>query len=150
MENKKVLKAAYLLFNDSYARRADFSEVNGISKYPLSFSTTRWLNNKAAAQRLLELWPAIVAVIGHWKRRVPSKRPKCTSYITLLEAVDDKLITAKMSFFAFVSGILEPYLTKYQSEDPMVPYMYGDLLSLVKRLLSLIIKEGPLASVASL
>ena len=37
-------------------------------------------------------------------------------------------------FFSFVAGILQPILVKYQSDKPMVPYMYQDLLKLLRKL----------------
>ena len=38
------------------------------------------------------------------------------------------------TFFSYVEGILQPYLKKYQSDKPMVPYMYADLKALMKDL----------------
>ena len=41
---------------------------------------------------------------------------------------------AKLKFFSFVAGVLHPILVKYQSDKPMVPYMYQDLLKLLRKL----------------
>ena len=41
---------------------------------------------------------------------------------------------AKLKLFSFVAGVLHPILVKYQSDKPMVPYMYQDLLKLLKNL----------------
>ena len=47
---------------------------------------------------------------------------------------------AKLMFFGFVAGILQTILVKYQSDKPMVPYMYQDLLKLLRKIMQLIVK----------
>ena len=49
---------------------------------------------------------------------------------------------AKLMFFGFVAGILQTILVKYQSDKPMVPYMYQDLLKLLRKLMQSIVKAG--------
>ena len=44
------------------------------------------------------------------------------------DGVDDKLITAKLSFFSFFASLVEPFLKKYQCDKPTVPFMYTDLI----------------------
>ena len=39
---------------------------------------------------------------------------------------------AKLQFFCFIAGIMQPFLTKYQSDKP--------ILKLIKRLIQLIVK----------
>ena len=43
---KKILKAVYLTFNDSPARRADYIEVTGSEQFPLPFCGTQWIEVK--------------------------------------------------------------------------------------------------------
>ena len=52
-------------------------------------------------------------------------------------------------FFSFVAGILQPILVKYQSDKPMVPYMYQDLLKLLRKLMQLIVKPDIAANCSS-
>ena len=52
------------------------------------------------------------------------------------------MTTAKLTFFSFVAGILQPILVKYQSDKPMAPYMYHDLLKLLRKLTQLIVKPN--------
>ena len=47
---------------------------------------------------------------------------------------------AELEFFCFIAGIMQPFLTKYQSEKPMIPYLYLDILKLIKKLMQLIVK----------
>ena len=43
------------------------------------------------------------------------------------EAVNDKFIFSKFYFFSFFGSIFKPFLTKYETRWPMVPFMYDDL-----------------------
>jgi len=58
---------------------------------------------------------------------VAKKPPASKSYETVKKAVDDKLLAAKLGFLQFVAIQLEPYLTRYQSNNPLLPFMYEDL-----------------------
>ena len=40
-----------------------------------------------------------------------------------VRAVNDQLTVAKLSLFIYVAGILKPYLKKYQTDMPMIPYI---------------------------
>ena len=49
---------------------------------------------------------------------------------------------AKLTFFGFFAGILQTILVKYQADEPMVPYMYQDLLKLLRKTMQLIVKPN--------
>ena len=51
------------------------------------------------------------------------------------------LITAKLNFFAFIAGILKPFLVLFQADNPMLPFMYDELSEILKRLILLIYKK---------
>ena len=44
----------------------------------------------------------------------------------------------KLQFFAFIAGILKPYLTTFQTNRPMVPFMCDELMETLHQLLRLI------------
>ena len=56
-------------------------------------------------------------------------------------AVEDPLIIAKVTFFSYICSLVEPYLKKYQTQKPMVPFMFHDLKGIIKSLLELVIKS---------
>ena len=56
-------------------------------------------------------------------------------------AVADDLIPAKLKFFCFIAEIVKPFLTKYQTDKPMVPYLYHDIVRIIRRLMQLIVKS---------
>ena len=37
-------------------------------------------------------------------------------------------MVAKLEFFSYIAGIVEPYVAAYQTDKPMIPFMYADLM----------------------
>ena len=56
--------------------------------------------------------------------------------------MDDQLILPKLYFFSYLTGIVEPFLKTYQTDNPMIPYLYFDLKAIVKQLLELIVESN--------
>ena len=100
----------------------------------------RWLENKKVADRLIELRDNIRQPSKFWDKFPKSKQPQSKSCKNVQEAINDPFTLAKRKFFSFVSDIVEPFLKKYQSDKPMIPFMYEDLKDLVSRLLELFVK----------
>ena len=82
----------------------------------------------------------MVTIVHFWKKLRKSKQSKCDSCNIVKDAIDDPLTVAKLEFFICGAGLLEPYLKSYQSDQPMVPFMYFDLKKLVTCLLKLFVK----------
>jgi hypothetical protein len=53
----------------------------------------------------------------------------------------DPLIKSKLQFFASVAKDIEPFLARYQTDQPMIPFLAKDLNKLVVDLMRRIIKE---------
>ena len=62
------------------------------------------------------------------------KPPSSNSYTKVESALKDDMIAAKLGFLQSVALELEPYLTRYQSNDPLLPFMYQDLYALLRTL----------------
>ena len=71
-----------------------------------------------------------------------SKQPTCKSYDNLFDAMQDPFMISKLMFFSFICGLVEPYLKVFQSNCPMLPFIYSEVKSVIKSLLSLIIKSS--------
>ena len=97
--------------------------------------------------RLIEAWDAIKQLYKFWDSLPKSKRPKCKSYFTLGNALKDNLIVAKLQFFAFVANLVEPFLTKYQTDKPVVPFMYYDIKNIICNILEIIVKPEVLVKI---
>ena len=146
---KKVLKGCYILLHDTPARREDYFSITGSTVYPLAFCSTRWVEDKSVADRLITLWPNMIKIFEFWNGFCKSKQPKCKSYLNVKDKITDKLYVAKLHFFSYVAGLMEPYLTCFQGDEPMVPYLCGDAKRLYKAIMQVIVKPSVLSSCTS-
>ena len=73
----------------------------------------------------IEVWPSDVKCMAYWKSLSRSRHPQIKSYKWLVECYSDPLVPAKLHFFSFVAGIFEPYLTRFQTDAPMMPFMFS-------------------------
>ena len=112
--------------------------MNTMSFFYLPF---RWVEYRKVSYRIIKIWLSIVKIVNHWSSLPPSKQPKCKSYKVLKNAMKNPSVVAKFNFFSFLAGHLLPYLTRYQSQKPMIPFLHDDIQQLVKELLTLTIKS---------
>ena len=80
----------------------------------------RSVEDRAVADRRVEIWKHIVAVVNHWEKLPKSRRPGPKSYEHLKSAVEDLLTPAKLQFFSFFVSLFEPFLVMYQTNQPMI------------------------------
>ncbi len=59
--------------------------------------------------------------------RKEKSKPACKSYEYVCSAAQDKLFRAKLKIFKFVAGQLQPFLTVFQTDGPMVPFAGQEL-----------------------
>ena len=81
---KGTLKVIYKLLHDSPVHRAYYISVTGSTLSPFLFYATRWVEDKKVADKAVEIWVNICKIIDLWQKLVPSKRPKCKSYTTVV------------------------------------------------------------------
>lgn len=77
------------------------------------------------------------------------KPPASQSFVKVNKALEDKLFAAKLGFLQSVALQLEPYLTVYQSNQPLLPFMYDDLYSLLRNLMVRFIKTEIMSPVTN-
>ena len=141
----KVLRALFKILDESPARRDVYLKEGTSGKFALKFCETRWIEDDDVAERALEMWGSMVATVKYWEGLSKSKRPRNnTSYDTLVTYHKDLLIPAKLHFFVFIAGILKPYLVVFQTDSPLLPFMYDELFKILIRLLGLIVKKEKL------
>ena len=129
-----------MLLHDSPAYHADYISVTGSTLFPSLFCATSSVEGKKVADRAIEIWVNKCKIIGIWEKLAPSKRPKCKSYRTVVIAINDQLATAKFQFFSFIAMTLQQFLELCQSDFPVIPYMFDDIINIVKTLMILFIK----------
>ena len=88
-----------------------------------------------------------VLTLGKLKTVLPSLKPTtkhfCSFYrlrMTVM-VISECFYIAKLNFFSFIAGLLVPYLTCYQTQNPMILFLHDDLQKLLKELLGLTIKS---------
>ena len=133
---KKSMKASFTTLNDTPARREDFESVTGSTTYPLPFCATRWVEDKSVTDRLIEVWPGMKKIVAFWSHLPKSKQPSSKSYGVVLSAVEDELFITELGFFSYLASFFLPFLTLYQTDQPMIPYLYQDLGNLKKKYVS--------------
>ena len=82
--------------------------------------------------------------MAYWESLSRSRHPQIKSYEQLVEYHSDPLVPAKLHFFSFSASIFEPYLTRFQTDAPMVPFMFDELSAIFKKLVGLIFKKDPI------
>lgn len=131
---KGIMKGSFVILHDTPVRRDDFIFVTMSRKFPLFFCATRWVEYKAPADRLIEIWPNIIKKF--WLSLPKRKQPSSgKSFDCVKNAIEDPLIRPKLCFFSYVASIMEPFLTKYQTSKHMLPYLYFDLSRVYRSLL---------------
>ena len=113
------------------------------------FCATRWIEDEAVSERALKLWPNIMKVIKHWESLSKSKRPQNKSYETLTKHYTDKFILAKLQFFKDIATLLKEFLEKFQTDNPMVPFLEEALTDVIRKLMKIIVKPEILIDIST-
>ena len=137
---KNALKGSFQILHDTPAR-SDCSSIPGSDIFPLFFCATRWVEDKPVSDRLLKIWPNIVKLVNFWLTLPKSKQPKSKSFEAVKSAVEDNLTIVKLNVFSYLASLFHPFLKKYQTEKPMIPYMYQDLVQLLHNVLQIVVKQ---------
>ena len=138
---KITAKGPFQILHDSTPTRADYIRVSRSNIFSLFFCATIWVEDKKVAERLLEIWPHISRVVAFWLKLPKLGQPKCKSFESVKEVVEDELTTVKLSFFSYLASIFQPVLEKYQTQAPMIPYMYSDVGNLIRSLMQIVVKH---------
>ena len=140
------------LFFNAPSRRSGYIAQTKSSKFPKNFCSHRWIESQQVADRAIDIWPSVVYMVKHWKKLVPSKRPQGNNFKVIESAIEDPLVTVKLKlkFFSYIASLLKPYLSKYQSNDPLVPIMADHALDVIKTLMSIVYKAGHVTDVFNL
>ncbi|XP_048580627.1 uncharacterized protein LOC116610226 [Nematostella vectensis] len=140
----KLLRSLWYTFSDSPAKREDYEAISGSSMWPLRFCGTRWLEDLPVAERAVAIWPNIKKYVDEVSKLPKSKIPTSQSFKNLQAFVQDPLIVAKLEFFISIARILGPFLKKFQTDQPMVPFLTQDVQTILEAILSKFVKKSVL------
>ena len=142
---ESLLRAIWYLFADSPARRADFKEITKTEIFGLQFCSTRWVEDVCVAERAIKIWPNLVTYVIETCKKPKSKIPTVASFTTLRDSViNDPLVVAKLEVFISTAKLVQPFLKKYQTDKPMIPFITEDLAEILQCLMARFIKESVL------
>ena len=146
-----VLVSLYWLFKDSPARREDFIGCSSLKKLPIKYCTYRWLENVPSAERAILIWDDVKTYVRNVQIGKCTK-PENKSFNSVMEATKDKLFPAKLNFFASVGKIILPFMAKYQSDKPLLPFFANEIYQLVENCLKFykVLKSNSLDSLTSI
>ena len=88
-------------------------------------------------------------VFDFWNSLCKSKQPGSKGSENTKKGVEDPLTMAKLHFFSFNAGLLQPFLKVFQGDGPMIPFLYNNIRSICISLLELIFKAKVLENVES-
>ena len=68
----------------------------------------------------------------------------------MLSHYTDLLVPVKLQFFVFVAIMFEPYLSIFQTNAPMIPFMFTELENIYNKLLRLMFRQRYLEKITSI
>ena len=106
------------------------------------FCATRCVEDRPVAERAVEVWSPCIKLIRHCESLSKSKGSKNKSYKRLVNHYTDLLVPVKLQFFVFVVTIFEPYLSIFQTDAPMIPFIFTELENIYSKLLRLVFRQS--------
>lgn len=149
---EELLRSLHYLFKDSPARRNDFIGATGTHVFPLKFCACRWLENIPVVQRAVDIWPDLCTYV---EAALQTKSMKThingNRHFELLQSsARSPLQTAKFQFFLFVGKPFNDFLTDFQTESPMLPFLADRIHALFLTLLQIVLKPEALQQLSTI
>ncbi|KAK0152285.1 hypothetical protein N1851_006335 [Merluccius polli] len=136
----KLLRAMHYLFHNVPARREDFTSVTSSSTFPRPFCGHRWVENVPVAERAVDIWPMLSTYVDAVEnKKLPN--PNTASYDALVAARNDDFVIPKLQFFLSIARSFHPFLTRYQTDEPVLPFLGKDLKEFLMGLLRRFVKR---------
>ncbi|CAL4099874.1 unnamed protein product [Meganyctiphanes norvegica] len=147
----EFLRAAFTLFEDAPSRREEFLRHTRSAhtiptcakqikqQFPLRFCGHRWVENIGPAKRMIDIFPKLLIYVTKIESKTISRKeltaPTCASYTIVKQFVlDDPFGRAKLEFLCWFARPVEIFLTRYQTDIPMVPFLVKDLHKMCRTL----------------
>ena len=142
-ELEKFFSSIFQLFKDTPDRRDDYTKATGSSLFALKFCKHRWGENVPVAKRTLEVLPHLHKYVKAVNdKKLPD--PKTQSFDTVQKMLQDDLLEVKINIFISIAKEVVPFLTLYQTDRVMIPFLGDDLHHMLKSLMSGVISNSVL------
>ena len=103
--------------------------------FPLKFVVHRWVENVCVLERFLEVLPDLRKYTLFVMEKKLSD-PHTKSFDPVKSGCQDLLAEAKLNFALTLAKQVQPFLTNYQSDSPLLPFLVSDLLEMLKSIIS--------------
>lgn len=101
----------------------------------MKFVGHRWLENVPVIRRCLDILPQMRDYVSAvQKKKFPD--PKTKSFSNIIQYLKDPLLEVKLQFVLCFGEILRPFLTKFQSDKPLLPFLVPELCEIFVNLIS--------------
>jgi len=128
------INSLYWLFKYTLARREDFTTITGCTSFPLKVCSHRWVENIPVCEWALSLLLHIKSYVSAVATGTsPAFRTK--SFEVIKGACCDSLMKAKLLFCISVANQITPFLTSFQTDKPMAPFICYELYKILKSLM---------------
>lgn len=124
----QFFRSLYNFFKGSPARRAKYTEITSSKSFPFKFTSVRWLENGPCVDQTIKIFDHVSQFI---KEYAEEKENKNLQY--LRETMKDPFLKAKLCAFRSILSDIEPFLRRFQSQKPMVPYLFSSIEELLKK-----------------
>lgn len=98
--------------------------------------------NACVAERCLTMIPHLKLFVDKVEKN--NIAPSSKSYMIVKKAINDPLLPAKLAFFHSMASEMESFLKEYQTDTPLIPFLYSDLTNCMRRLMECFIQKDPL------
>lgn len=140
-ELDKILKAMHFLLNDFPARQANYIQYTETDTMPRPYCGHRWCENEEACQRAALIWDDYIKYIKYCLTLPKSKQPQGKRFACLVKWMNDPLMRAKFKLVEFLTGKLNAFLRGFQTDKPMIPFLFDALKSIIESFLQMFLKK---------
>ncbi|KAG0440238.1 hypothetical protein HPB47_016359, partial [Ixodes persulcatus] len=105
----------------------------------LQVSMVRWLENGKVITRALQVLPNLAKFVECSTKG--NKRPTCSSYSAVVNALIDQLLPAKLASMLSIAEELESFSAEFQTDKPMIPFLSTAMYDVLRLLLARILKK---------
>ena len=141
----KFVRNCFSIFKMSRARRSDYLQANDLHDahkrkdtsylFPLKFCGHRLPENTKVISRIIDIFPYLQKYF-QWLLTEKKIRKKDERFEFLKVYLADPILPAILQFALSVMEFLEPFLTLFQAERPLVFFMYENLKDLILSLVT--------------
>ena len=120
------------------------------NKFPSLINTGSCGLHVVHGARAVTIWSNVVTVIQHFLSLTQTKKPKkYNPYDTLMKYHIDSLMLVTIQFFKDIGSALQTYLTQFQSDASLVPFINDGMVQLLTKIMRFFIKRNVLEEASS-